>query len=218
MELMNRVRAILDERNISQASFARKIDVSPQVLSGWMMGRRTPGIAELAAMAEELHVSPSYLLTGRDDDPNRQSLVDDDGVCIPLLDVHASCGNGVQLATTTVVKMIKVNHQWINRYCGTANPQALNIIGVTGDSMTTTLADGDFVVIDTSATRAYTDSMFAFKLDNDLFIKRFQRQGRNIKVISDNPRYEPYILTPEEMEHGFKVLGRVVTTCVVRAV
>ena len=85
MELMNRVRAILDERNISQASFARKIDVSPQVLSGWMMGRRTPGIAELAAMAEELHVSPSYLLTGRDDDPNRQSLVDDDGVCIPLL-------------------------------------------------------------------------------------------------------------------------------------
>ena len=116
MELMNRVRAILDERNISQASFARKIDVSPQVLSGWMMGRRTPGIAELAAMAEELHVSPSYLLTGRDDDPNRQSLVDDDGVCIPLLDVHASCGNGVQLATTTVVKMIKVNHQWINRY------------------------------------------------------------------------------------------------------
>lgn len=59
MELMDRVRAILDERNISQASFARKIDVSPQVLSGWMMGRRTPGIAELAAMAEELHVSPS---------------------------------------------------------------------------------------------------------------------------------------------------------------
>ena len=125
MELVNRVRAILDERNISQASFARKIDVSPQVLSGWMMGRRTPGIAELAAMAEELHVSPSYLLTGRDDDPNRQSLVDDDGVCIPLLDVHASCGNGVQLATTTVVKMIKVNHQWINRYCGTASPKGL---------------------------------------------------------------------------------------------
>lgn len=31
MELMNRVRAILDERNISQASFARKIDVSPQL-------------------------------------------------------------------------------------------------------------------------------------------------------------------------------------------
>lgn len=218
MELMQRVRAILDERNISQASFARKINVSPQVLSGWMVGRRTPGIAELATMSQELHVSPSYLISGRDDDPSCQSLVDEDGVCIPLLDIKASCGNGKELATATVVKLIKVNHQWINRYCGTANPQSLNIICVTGDSMMPTLADGDFVVIDTSSTRAYTDSMFAFLLDDDLFVKRFQRQGRNLKVISDNPLYEPYILRSEEMEHGFRVLGRVVTTCVVRAV
>lgn len=218
MELMNRVRAILTERDMSQASFARKIEVSPQVLSGWIVGRRSPSIKDLAKMSEVLSVSPSFLLCGRDDDPAHQTLIDDDGVIIPMLDVVGSCGNGMQPATATVVQLIKVNHQWINRYCGNANHSALNIIGVTGDSMMPTLADGDFVVIDTSATRAYTDSMFAFMLDQDLFVKRFMRQGRNLKIISDNPRYDSYILTPADMEHGFRVLGRVVTTCVVRGV
>lgn len=218
MELMKRVKTILGERDISQAAFARKIEVSPQVLNGWLVGRRTPSIKDLAKMSEVLSVSPSFLLCGRDDDPSHQSLIDDDGVIIPLLDVYGSCGNGVQPATTTVVQLIKVNNQWINRYCGNANHRALNIIGITGDSMMPTLADGDFVVIDTSATRAYTDSMFAFMLDDDLYVKRFQKSGHNLKVVSDNPLYESYILTPDDMSHGFKVIGRVVTTCVVRGV
>lgn len=217
MQLMERVRAILNERGISQASFARKIEVSPQVLSGWLVGRRNPSIKDLAAMSEELHVSPSFLMTGCADDPYNQSLVDDDCVCIPMLDVQASCGNGHIADNATMVKLIKVNHQWVNRYCGNANRRSLNIISITGDSMMPTLADGDFVVIDVSATRVYTDSMFAFNIDDDIFVKRFQRQGRNLKVISDNPRYESYTLTPIDMEHGFRVLGRVVTTCQIRA-
>lgn len=34
MELMKRVAALLKERQISQAAFARKIEASPQTLSG----------------------------------------------------------------------------------------------------------------------------------------------------------------------------------------
>ena len=44
--LMNRVRALLDEKGLSQASFARKIDVSPQALSAWLSGRNRPGVDE----------------------------------------------------------------------------------------------------------------------------------------------------------------------------
>lgn len=217
MQLMERVRAILAERGISQASFARQIEVSPQVLSGWIMGRRTPSIKDLAAMSDALKVSPSFLISGYADDPYNQSLVDEDCISIPMLDVQASCGNGSIAENCTMVKLIKVNHQWVNRYCGNACKHSLNIISITGDSMMPTLADGDFVIIDVSATRVYTDSMFAFNLDEDLYVKRFQRQGRSLKVISDNPRYESYTLSPQDMEHGFRVLGRVVTTCQIRA-
>lgn len=218
MELMKRVAALLKERQISQAAFARKIEASPQTLSGWMTGRNQPSVASVAKMCEVLGVSPSWLITGQDDAVHAQSLVDDGFVMIPLLDVEASCGNGMFIERSSVVRLIQVNRPWIQRYCGQVNERSLNIIGVYGDSMSPTLADGDFVVIDRSATHIYTDSMFAFTIAGDLFIKRFQRQGRNLRVISDNDRYEAYTLTPESLDTSFRVLGRVVTTCVVRAV
>ena len=218
MELMQRVASILKERDISQASFARSIDVSPQTLSGWMTGRNQPNIQAVARMCESLSVSPSWLITGREDVATAQSLVDADSVLIPMLDVQASCGNGSYTSSAALVKLIEVNRQWISRYCGQVNERALNIIGITGDSMSPTLEDGDFAVIDRSATRIYTDAMFAFQMSDDLYVKRFQRIGRNLKVISDNRIYDPYILEPHDLDSSFKVLGRVVTTCIVRSV
>lgn len=215
-DLVTRVRSLLDERGLSQSSFARKIDVSPQTLSAWLSGRNKPGIDEVAKMCEVLNVSPSWLLTGRVDDPNHQSLVCSDCVSIPLLDISASCGNGRAVDRVAVVQMIQVNTSWIRRHCGDANPRALNVLCVDGDSMSPTLEDGDFVIVDTSVNNIYTDSIFAFLIDNDLYIKRIQRLGRRLKVISDNKMYDAYELGPSDLEHGFKVVGRVVTTCLVR--
>ena len=215
-DVMDRVRSLLSERGISQSSFARKIDVSPQTLSAWLSGRNRPGIDEVAKMCEVLHVSPSWIMTGRMDAPDHQSLVCTDNISIPLLDLSASCGNGRQIEDAAYVRLIQVNNQWVRRHCGDANPRALNILSVDGDSMSPTLDDGDFVIVDTSATSIYTDSVFAFLLDSDLYVKRLQRIGRKLKVISDNKLYESYILEPADLEHGFRVIGRVVTTCLVR--
>ena len=216
--LMNRVRALLDEKGLSQASFARKIDVSPQALSAWLSGRNRPGIDEVERMCAALQVSPSWLITGRVDDPAHQSLVSADWVSIPLMDVKASCGNGRELSNAAVVQMIQVNRPWVSRHCGAANPRALNIIGVSGDSMSPTLEDGDFVILDTSVNSVYTDSIFAFIFSDELFIKRIQRVGKSLNIISDNHLYQTYTLSPPDIESGFKILGRVVTTCLVRKI
>lgn len=215
-DLIDRVRTLLSERGITQAAFARSIEVSPQTLSAWFTGRNRPGIEEIGRMCEALRVSPSWLFTGREDSVEHQSLVCEDCVRIPLLDLKASCGNGMYVERAAIVSLIQVNHNWINRHCGDANPRALNVLGVTGDSMSPTLQDGDFVIVDTSATTIYTDAMYAFNLDDDLFIKRIQRVGRSLCVISDNERYKSFSLTSSDLEHGFKVHGRVVTRCLVR--
>lgn len=131
MELMKRVAALLKERQISQAAFARKIEASPQTLSGWMTGRNQPSVASVAKMCEVLGVSPSWLITGQDDAVHAQSLVDDGFVMIPLLDVEASCGNGMFIERSSVVRLIQVNRPWIQRYCGQVNERSLNIIGST---------------------------------------------------------------------------------------
>lgn len=213
--LMDRVKAILQERDISQASFARQIEVSPQTVSAWFSGRNRPGVEEVAKMCQVLRVSPSWLMTGREDSIECQSLVCDDTICIPILDVHASCGiKEVINPNAAVVEVMQVTKQWALRNCGgNANLHSLNLITVTGDSMAPTLEDGDLVIIDRSVERFETDSMFVFTIDDGLYIKRIQRIGRKFHVISDNPLYKPYTLEPSDLEHGFAVRGRVVTTC-----
>ena len=217
--IMNRVKTLLKEKDISQAEFARKIGVSPQTLSAWLMNRNTPGIDAIAKMCEVLKVSPSWLFTGKMDDPNHQTIIKEDSICIPLFEeVTASCGNGTRIETATEVRLIEVNLQWISRFCGSANKKALNIISINGDSMEPTFKDGDFVIVDISAKRAYTDAVFAYMLDDDLFVKRVQRSGRSLVIMSDNPRYKTITLTSEDMEYGFKIIGRVVTICNIKAI
>ena len=81
--------------------------------------------------------------------------------------------------------------------------------------MSPTLEDGDSVIIDTSVTSIRADSVFVFFWDGCAYIKRIQRIGRILKIISDNPLYEAWTLDPSE-ERGFRVIGRVVTKCLVR--
>lgn len=215
--IMERVRALLQERDISQASFARQIEVSPQTVSAWLSGRNRPGVEEIAKICQLFKVSPSWLITGREDAVDCQSLVCEDAICIPLLDVRASCGIKEALnPNAAVVEVLQVTKEWVTRNCGDVNTRSLNLITVTGDSMEPTLQDGDFVIVDRSVDRFHTDSMFVFTIDDSLYIKRIQRIGRRIHVISDNPMYKPYILEPQDLDHGFAVRGRVVTTCNIR--
>jgi len=46
------------------------------------------------------------------------------------------------------------------------------------------------------------------RIDDSLFVKRIQRfPGHKYRVISDNPRYEPFELAESD---SFEVIGRVV--------
>lgn len=216
-EMMFRVRDTLRDAGMSQAEFARQIQVSPQTLSGWMSGRNKPGVEEMGRMCLALNVSPSWLLTGFDNMPDSQSLVDDDCVIIPVLNIRGSCGsNGRDVSNASMITMMKVTHEWVVDHCGMVNKRSLNIIGATGDSMSPTLEEGDTVIVDTSVKTLYTDAMFAFTIDNDMYIKRMQRVGLGIQIISDNPRYSPYMIDPRELGESFQILGKVVATIQVR--
>lgn len=214
--MMSRAKALLEERRISQASFARSIDVSPQTLSAWMSGRNRPGVADVEKMCVALSVSPSWLITGTEDAIGSQSLVLPDYVSIPRFNVAASCGAGAEQANAAAIGLAQVNRQWVRRYCGGADPRSLNVIMVSGDSMQPTLDDGDFVIVDLNYSTLAADSMYAFVRDSAVYVKRLQRLGRSVRVISDNRAYPPYELSAEDMASGFRIIGRVVTTCVVR--
>ena len=59
-----RIAAARREAGLSQAEFARRIQVSPSAMGMYEQGRREPSAEILVAMARELGVSTDYLLTG----------------------------------------------------------------------------------------------------------------------------------------------------------
>lgn len=208
-DMMGRIRRQLSEQGVSQAAFARQIEVSPQTLSAWMSGRNRPGVDE--AYPDMRSASRIAVLATHRDRKQPATIAG-------LRRVQASCGNGSVVSGVCLCDLIRVNRPWIARHCGVVNQRALNLITIFGDSMMPTLRDGDIVVVDTSAKVISTDAMYAFNLDDDLFVKRIQRVGRGLRVISDNAIYPAYTLSADELDHGFIVHGRVVTTCQINRV
>lgn len=211
--IIERLKAVLKEREMSQKEFGRLTDISPAMIGHLFHGRVAFTTERVIAVCSALDLSPSWLLTGRYDSPNAQTLITPDLVSIPMFNVAASCGNGTRCESATLVKMIEINRPWVNKNCGTANIKALNIISVDGDSMAPTMTDGDFVIVDISANRVYADALFAFMKNDDLYIKRIQRNGSSLRIISDNPTYKEWEVNPADESEQFRVIGRVVTIC-----
>lgn len=83
------------------------------------------------------------------------------------------------------------------------------LIRVEGNSMEPTLCSGDMVLVD--GNHNYIDlygGIYAIAIENSIMIKRVQLlfQNKTLKIISDNPKYEPIIVSPEEIQVTGKVI------------
>lgn len=58
----DRLSLIMFKRNISNIQLANAMYVSPSTISGYRTGRRSPTVADLAAMVRILHVSADFLI------------------------------------------------------------------------------------------------------------------------------------------------------------
>jgi len=89
------------------------------------------------------------------------------------------------------------------------HPTATFFMRVTGDSMTGAgIFDGDLLVVDRSL-EVKSDDIVVAVLNGEFTIKRFRRDGSNIELIPENPKYRKITLN-EDME--FEVWGIVTGT------
>ncbi len=74
--------------------------------------------------------------------------------------------------------------------------------------METTLADGDWVLVNLGDTDFRQEGVFLLMISGERRIKRVQRlAGGALYLISDNERYQPEMIRPEQMRE-VKILGR----------
>ena len=131
-------------------------------------------------------------------------------ILVPKLAIGASAGAGASVEGEPVEGEVAFDPKWL-RDLG-ADPRALSIIRVEGDSMAPTLDDGDDILVDGGDTAArLRDGIYVLRMDDVLMVKRVARApgpGR-ISVISDNPHYRSWDDLPMA---SVRLVGRVVWT------
>lgn len=204
---------LLQERGIDYAQLSARIGRNPAYIQQYIKRGSPRRLAEedRARIAAYLGVAEA-LLGGpvrRVAAPALQRGVGD-MVLVPKLAIGASAGAGASIDGEPVEGAVAFDPRWL-RDLG-ADPRALSIIRVAGDSMAPTLGDGDDILVDGSdAAMLLRDGIYVLRMDDALMVKRVARapgEGR-ISVISDNPHYRSWDDLPMT---AVQLVGRVVWT------
>lgn len=199
----------------SQAAFAEAVGKTPQQIGGMLSGSKSFGSKIARELEEKLELEPGVLDHQTDSDFIRISEFGrekpkDDWYSIPLLNVEASCGYGTETGLVSIVGGVDMAPDFLRTLPGVVSPKGLHVVNAHGDSMEPTICDRAFCVVDTSQTRILTDGIYCLMADNQLFIKRLQRNlDGSILMLSDNHRYRPQTIDKAMLEQT-TIIGRVV--------
>jgi len=185
----------------SQAQIARKAGVSTSVMTRYLNGSE-PGLFRAARLAEALGVSLQWLATGQGQ-PNAAA---GGFQAVPIYDVRLAAGAASFSDGAQKVGDMPIDMELL-RSMGRANADGLASLKAEGDSMEPTITDGARVVVDTKDTRL-REGIFAFRLGDELRVKRLHRWADGVEILSDNPRYDSERLTGHQLDQ-FAIIGRV---------
>ena len=122
---------------------------------------------------------------------------------VPRLPLGASAGPGALAQNEAPIGQLRFSARWLK--ANGLNAAMLSAIEVEGDSMDPTLRDGDEILVDRTP-RALRSGIHVLRLDDVLLVKRIERAGERVRLISDNRAY-PEI---ERAAGDVEILGRVV--------
>jgi phage repressor protein C with HTH and peptisase S24 domain len=131
---------------------------------------------------------------------------------LPHVDLKASAGFGALSDEINMTQdFIAFAKSWIlaNIHAPLDN---LVLFTVSGDSMTSPtsqIKDGSLIMVDKSVDEFKNDGVYVVSIEDALFVKRLQiLPGRQLKVKSDNPAYDPFIISMES--DNFHIVGKVI--------
>lgn len=186
----------------SQTVVAKRAGMSLSGFNQLLKGKSEPGAFKLARIAKVLDVNLEWLATGAGKPRGATSGF----VEIPLLDVQLAAGAGSITDLAQQIGIVPMDFAML-RALGRSSAEGLRFVEAEGDSMEPLISDGARVLVDTSDTR-FREGVFAFRLGDELRIKRLRRLGLDgVEVISDNTHYEAEVLEGPTLEH-FAILGR----------
>ena len=191
----------------SDYELSKQLGITTATMSGYRKRQSLP-MEQCIKIAEKTGASLDWLILGKDSPRARssspvQDYDDSDAAWVPLYDVYASAGSGLDIWGEEVEQYIPFSHVWLNQQ--NLHSKDLVCIKVRGDSMEPTLNNGDVILVNTA--RQVGDGVFVVRIGNLLRVKRLQTLlNGSLKISSDNPIYESETLNPKE-DSDFAIIG-----------
>lgn len=129
---------------------------------------------------------------------------------IPLLNIKASMGSGIDNECEHVIDMLTICKTWADRTLQPySNNKNLSFIHAIGDSMAPTFNDGDVLMIDTGDKSIKEDKIYVIEAHGRLFIKRMRQRINGVfEISSDNPLIKTVDIL--NGDHEVEIKGRVI--------
>ena len=187
-----------------QTILAKRADISTSTLSRILQGQE-PGLPEAVRLARAVQADLVWLATGRGA-PNAAS---GGYVAVPIYDVRFAAGVAAFADAADQIGEMPFDLGLL-RDLGRTNAEGLAVFPVEGDSMAPLIADGARALVDLKSTRL-REGVFAFRTGDELRIKRLRRLLDGIEIISENPAYQPELVTGDAADE-LTIIGRVLGT------
>lgn len=207
---------------LSQLAFARKLNVHQVDISRLERGETVNPSPELLlniCWLQDPPVDLEWLISGegqklrervRESEEAYRS--DDHSEFLQLSRIYRKTGAKLQasLDHRETVDHIAFKKKWVREKLQVSE-DGLILIEAIGDSMEPTLHQGDLLLIDGSVNYLRDDGIYCLRTPKaEVLVKRLQRlPGEGLAVKSDNPKYEQFVLSEEDIP-CYPILGPVV--------
>ena len=130
-------------------------------------------------------------------------------ITLDVYEQQVSAGTGALVVSEEKSNDIVFSETFISNELG-VNPANIFLMPVKGDSMYPTLRNGALVMV--NKVEQFTgDSIYVFRYDGQLMVKRLQFSKDGLTVVSDNDTYKEWSLTKSEINsNDFEIIGEVV--------
>jgi len=196
---------LLIPAGVTQDKFAADAGVPIPTFKRWLSGGSPPKLDAIIRIKESTGCDLNWLITGKGT-PGLGGGADLQ--LVRRFDVNASAGNGTLVEQELQARPIAFRKDWLQRHIGVP-ARHLSVIVARGDSMEPTIRDGSLVLVNHLVERIENDGIYAFSIDDTLYIKRIQKlpDGR-LQVKSDNDFYDDlYIENPPD--DNFRIIGQI---------
>ena len=186
---------------ISQQMIADCLEIRQTAISGRASRNSEFSIEELVKIESVLGL-PMGCLSGIQ--------TNEGSVELDYIHIAPSCGGGTVVLDEADVTPVRIGKEVIKDIWKVSTPEVLKLFKASGDSMETTIEDGNILLVDTSRTDYHNGGIYVLTINNDWFVKRLRLKiNGDLEIISDNPKYEPEVLRPNT-DIEINVVGRVI--------